>query len=654
MFRAVFLGFLLTASSVLSAGKAAAADAPPLWSLIPPSDPSPPAVRNADWPAEPLDRFVLARIEAAGQMPTPQADRRTLARRIWLDLIGLLPDPEELETFLLDNRPDAWARLVDSLLASPHYGEYWGRHWLDVARYADSNGMDEDIAHPDAWRYRDYVIHSFNNDKPFDKFIEEQIAGDLLPAANWEEKRAHTVAAGFLSVGPKMLACDDPDKMRRDIADEQMDTTGRAFLGMTFGCARCHDHKFDPISIEDYYGLAGIFMSTRTLTKYTVVAEIHEHDLSDPKDKERHEQIERMKKRRDESATSPDEKSFLESEITALEKNQPPPYDVMAVTDSQVENVPVHLRGNYQTPGEIVPRRLPLTIAAIHPPPMPAGQSGRLEFARWMGGKENPLSARVIANRVWRWHFGRGIVPTPDNFGRLGVGPTHPELLDYLAHRLMDSGWSLKSLHREILLSATWRQSSQASPALKDSDPENKLYARWLPRRMESEVLRDSILQTSGRLDSTMGGTLLTTAANKYTDRGRLVEWENVPRRTVYLPVLRSSGYDGQNAFDFPDPAVPEGDRRSSVVAPQALYLMNSPLVHESSAALARRMLDATPDASVRDRAAWLIRQLLGREATETERGRGENFLTGFAQEAEGWAAFARVLYSTNEFLMIE
>lgn len=652
MLRAVISGLLLAAPLAVLA-EPAAGD-PPLWSLIPASGAAAPAVSNGEWATGPLDRFILAKIEAVGRAPTPQADRRTLARRVWLDLHGLPPSTEELESFLLDNRPDAWPRLVDSLLASPRYGEYWGRHWLDVARYADSNGMDEDIAHPDAWRYRDYVIASFNMDKPFDRFIEEQIAGDLLPAADLERKRQQTVGVGFLSVGPKMLACDDPDKMRRDIADEQIDTTGRAFLGMTFGCARCHDHKFDPVSIEDYYGLAGIFMSTRTLTKYTVVAEIHEHDLSTPEEKQRRGKIAEIEKKRDDATTSADEKSQLAVEIIALQKDLPPPFQVMGVSDSKVEDVPVHLRGNYRTPGETVPRRLPLTIAAIHPPAMPAGQSGRLEFARWMGGKENPLTARVIANRVWRWHFGRGIVPTPDNFGVLGVAPTHPELLDHLARRLMDSGWSLKTLHREILLSATWRQSSHASGALKEADPENELYARWQARRLEAEVLRDSILSVSGRLDLSMGGTLMTAGANKYTDRGKLEEWESTPRRTVYLPVLRSSGYDGQNAFDFPDPAVPEGDRRSSIVAPQALYLMNSPLVHKSSAALARRLLEATPDRSLPDRAAWLIRHLLGREATETERTRGVVFLAGYADEAEGWAAFARVLFCTTEFLLID
>ncbi|MDH3584328.1 MAG: DUF1549 domain-containing protein, partial [Phycisphaerae bacterium] len=250
------------------------------WAFAPVADP--PMLRNrlAAWPRTALDRFVLRRIEEAGLEPAPPADARTLVRRAYLDLHGLPPTTQQVRAFVEDDHPDAWSRLVDRLLASPRYGERWGRHWLDVARYSDSNGLDEDIAHTEAWRYRDYVIQSFNDDKPWDQFVVEQMAGDLLPAANVEQRRAQVLGLGFLSVGAKMLACDDPDKMRRDIVDEQIDTTGRAFMGLTLGCARCHHHKFDPVSTEDYYGLAGIFMSTKTMTKYSVVARFHEHDLT--------------------------------------------------------------------------------------------------------------------------------------------------------------------------------------------------------------------------------------------------------------------------------------------------------------------------------------------------------------------------------------
>jgi hypothetical protein len=641
---------------LLPAGGVRAADAPGLWALGPVVDAPLPVVAHGEWAIQPLDRFILAKIEAAGQLPAPRADLRTLVRRAYLDLHGIPPTTEELDAALLDNRPDAWARLIDTLLASPRYGERWGRHWLDIARYADSNGMDEDIAHPEAWRYRDYVIASFNEDKPFDQFIVEQLAGDLLPADSPAQKQTQLTGLGFLSVGPKMLACDDPDKMRRDIADEQIDTTGRAFLGMTLGCARCHDHKFDPISTKDYYGLAGIFMSTRTLTDYKVVAKIHEHDVSDPAAREKHRKVEDLEKQRENKNFPAEEKSKLEAEIAGLKKDLPPLVKVLGVTESPTEDTPVHVRGNYLTLGELVPRRLPLVLAGETQPPMPKDHSGRLELARWIGSTGNPLTARVIANRLWRWHFGRGIVTTPDNFGKLGVLPTHPELLDHLATRLMAGHWSLKTLQREIMLSATWQQSAAADRSLKQMDPENQLFARWQPRRVEAEVLRDSILAKSGRLDHTMGGSLLKVRANHYVERDKLAEYGKTPRRTVYLPVLRSSGYDGQNAFDFPDPAVIEGDRRSSTVAPQALYLMNSPLVHDSSIALADLLLIATPDMSAGGRTAWLIRHLFGRAATEAERERGAAFLAGAGpdKEASAWAAMARVLFAANEFLYIE
>ena len=651
-----FTAIVLLLTIPLLAGEKKLPAAPALWALGPVVEGPLPAVAHEEWVIQPLDRFILAKIESAGQVPAVRADRRALVRRAYLDLHGLPPATEEQEAALLDNRPDAWARLIDRLLASPRYGERWGRHWLDIARYADSNGMDEDIAHPEAWRYRDYVIASFNEDKPFDQLIVEQLAGDLLPAENAAQKQTRLTGLGFLSVGPKMLACDDPDKMRRDIADEQIDTTGRAFLGMTLGCARCHDHKFDPISAKDYYGLAGIFMSTRTLTDYKVVAKIHEHDLTDPAVGEKHRKIDQGQEQLKKKDLAAAEKSRLEGEIAALQKDLPPRVKVLGVTESPTEDTPVHLRGNYLTLGDPVPRRLPLILAGENQPPMPKDHSGRLELARWIGSAGNPLTARVMANRVWRWHFGRGIVPTPDNFGKLGVPPTHPELLDHLATRLVAGGWSLKALHREIMLSATYQQSAAADRKLKQGDPENQLFARWQPRRVEAEVLRDSILAKSGRLDTTMGGSLLKMRANHYVERDQLPEYEKTPRRTVYLPVLRSSGYDGQNAFDFPDPAVIEGDRRSSTVAPQALYLMNSPLMHDSAAALAEWLLKSTPDTDTGGRTAWLIRHLFGREATEAERARGTTFLAGSApdKEASSWAAMARVLFTCNEFLYIE
>ncbi|MGC6464692.1 MAG: DUF1549 and DUF1553 domain-containing protein [Akkermansiaceae bacterium] len=620
------------------------------WAYQPVEDPPLPEVRQADWPREDFDRFVQAQFEEAGFKPAKAAEKRTLVRRAYLDLHGLPPSRKQVDAFLNDKSPEAWPRLIDQLLESPRYGERWGRHWLDVARYSDSNGMDEDIAHPSAWRYRDYVIESFNLDKPFDQFIVEQLAGDLLPAKNLSERRAKTVGLGFLSVGPKMLACDDPDKMRRDIVDEQMDTTGRVFLGMTIGCARCHDHKIDPISIEEYYGLAGIFMSTKTLTKYSVVAEFHEHDFTDEEDKKTWKEVRRLEGLQKKKETPKEEKERLGGEIAKLKKDLSAPFKVMGVTEYPTQDVKVHLKGDYLTLGEVVPRGVPAAWTGGKEVEMPAEQSGRLELARWIVSKENPLTSRVIVNRLWRWHFGRGIVATPDNFGGLGEEPTHPELLDHLATRFVESGWSVKAMHRLLMNSATYCQSAATEREFVDKDPENKLFARWQRRRVESEVIRDGILLKSGRLDLTMGGSMVVSRSNKYIDRGPLKSHSLVPRRTVYLPVYRSTGYDDQKAFDAADPTAPDGNRRSSTVAGQALFLMNSELVHESSKALADQVMKH-PEA---ERSSWLISHVFNREATESECLKGSQFVADYGDEKEAWAAFARVLFASNEFLYTE
>lgn len=620
------------------------------WAYVPVENPELPKVDTTDWTREEMDFFVLAEIEKRDYLPTRLAGKRTLIRRAYLDLHGLPPSIGQIEAFLKDERPDAWARLIDELLKSPRYGERWGRHWLDVARYADTNGMDEDIAHPSAWRYRDYVIRSFNKDKPFDRFIVEQLAGDLVPAKDLAQKREQTVGLGFLSVGPKMLACDDPDKMRRDIIDEQMDTMGRAFLGMTIGCARCHDHKIDPISIKDYYGLAGIFMSTKTLTKYSVVAEFHEHDLTEEEHQKRWQEVRRLEGEQKKKETPKDKKEKLAEEITTLKKDLPMPFKAMGVTEYPTQDVKVHLRGDYLTLGEEVPRGVPAAWTEGKKVVMPEKQSGRLELARWIASAENPLTARVIVNRLWRWHFGRGIVPTPDNFGGLGEKPTHPELLDHLARKFVESGWSVKSMHRLMMNSATYRQSAKADVAVLEYDPENKLFARWQRRRVEAEVIRDSILMKANRLDLDMGGSMLVVQPNKYADQGKLTAHSMIPRRTVYLPVYRSSGYDGQKAFDTADPAVSNGNRRTSTVAGQALFLMNSELMHASSKALAELVISK----ATKHRPAWMIKHVLGRDPTKDETARGNAFVEKYGDEKGALAAFARVLLSSNEFLYMD
>ncbi|MEC8658682.1 MAG: DUF1549 and DUF1553 domain-containing protein [Verrucomicrobiota bacterium] len=626
-----------------------------LWSLVYPDEPKIPEVDNINWVNNSVDSFILEKIESQDLQPSERANKHKLVRRAYLDLLGIPPTIEEVKQFTENQSPNAWEELIEELLSSPRYGERWGRHWLDVARYSDSNGMDENIAHPEAYRYRDYVIKSFNQDKPFNQFIIEQLAGDLLPSENLEKSREQTIASGFLSVGPKMLACDDPDKMRRDIVDEQLDTTGRAFMGMTFGCARCHDHKFDPISIEDYYGLAGIFMSTKTLTKYTVVAELHHFDMSTQEVKEQHKKISNIEKKKSEKGISEENKKKLDEEISALKKNLDKPFEVMSVTEYPTEDLRVHLRGDYQTLGNTVPRRLPPALAGMVQPQMPSSQSGRLELARWIASDQNPLTSRVIVNRIWRWHFGRGIVSTPDNYGELGERPSHPNLLDHLALQFIHSNWSIKSLHRLIMNSATYQQSSSSNEMARKKDPDNKLFARWKIRRLESESIRDSVLSKSKLLDLKGGGSMLSAKKHKYANRGKLSEHIKSNKRTIYLPVMRSSGYDGQNAFDFPDPALLNGNRKSSTVTPQALFLMNSDLIHRSSTSLANIILEQS-EKSIQEKIKWTIYHLLSRPAEDKEIQIASEFLNSYSNNdlKSAWSAFTRGILASNEFIYIE
>ncbi len=626
-----------------------------LWSLVYPDEPKIPEVDNINWVNNSIDSFILEKIESQDLQPSERANKHKLVRRAYLDLLGIPPTIEEVKQFTENQSPNAWEELIEELLSSPRYGERWGRHWLDVARYSDSNGMDENIAHPEAYRYRDYVIKSFNQDKPFNQFIIEQLAGDLLPSENLEKSREQTIASGFLSVGPKMLACDDPDKMRRDIVDEQLDTTGRAFMGMTFGCARCHDHKFDPISIEDYYGLAGIFMSTKTLTKYTVVAELHHFDMSTQEVKEQHKKISNIEKKKSEKGISEENKKKLNEEISALKKNLDKPYEIMSVTEYPTEDLRVHLRGDYQTLGNTVPRRLPPALAGMVQPQMPSSQSGRLELARWIASDQNPLTSRVIVNRIWRWHFGRGIVSTPDNYGELGERPSHPNLLDHLALQFIHSNWSIKSLHRLIMNSATYQQSSSSNEMARKKDPDNKLFARWKIRRLESESIRDSVLSKSKLLDLKGGGSMLSAKKHKYANRGKLSEHIKSNKRTIYLPVMRSSGYDGQNAFDFPDPALLNGNRKSSTVTPQALFLMNSDLIHRSSTSLANIILEQS-EKSIQEKIKWTIYHLLSRPAEDKEIQIASEFLNSYSNNdlKSAWSAFTRGILASNEFIYIE
>lgn len=679
-----------------SAGPATRKRDPRHWAFQPPADPPLPAVTHSAWPQQGLDAFILAGLEAANLSPAPPADRRTLARRVTFDLTGLPPAPEEIEAFLTDDSPAALERLVDRLLASPAYGERWGRHWLDVARYSDSNGLDENVAHGNAWRYRDYVVASFNADKPFDTFLREQLAGDLLPAADEPAHNERLVATGFLALGAKVLAEVDEAKMELDIVDEQIDTTGRAFLAMTFGCARCHDHKFDPIDTADYYALAGIFKSSRTMESFKKVARWYENPLPTPASRAAQAEFEAQvaRKKADvqqfiaetdaqvKAAPSPGEVlpdnleakyppeaaarlKQLREELAALEKSPPAAPSAMGVAEGTPTDVAICLRGQHLKLGEVVHRAVPRVMAGESPPAFDGASSGRLALADWLANPQHPLTARVIVNRVWRWHFGKGLVRTPDNFGLLGEPPTHPALLDWLARRFIASGWSLKALHRLIVLSSTYQQSSRPDPLAVERDPENRLWGRMDVRRLEAEAVRDALLAVGGRLDRAMGGSLLAVPNRGYlfdhtskdlTDYGS-------PRRSLYLPVIRNNLYDVFQLLDFPDAAVPSGDRSTTTVAPQALLMLNSDLVLQAGDALAARLRDECGDDEPA-RLRRLVALAYGREVTAAETERAQSLLDDVERSLPAgevgprrlaaWSCLCQAVLAANEFIYVE
>ncbi|MBX9679719.1 MAG: PSD1 and planctomycete cytochrome C domain-containing protein [Gemmataceae bacterium] len=648
------------------------------WAFQPVVEPKLPAVKDEKGVRNPIDRFVLAKLESKGMKPAPAADRRTLIRRVTFDLIGLPPTPGEVEAFVRDVSPDAFAKVVDRLLASPHYGERWGRHWLDLARYADSNGMDENLVYGNAWRYRDYVIRAFNEDKPFDRFVREQIAGDLVPVP---QGRQPIEATGFLVVGPKMLAEDDPVKMEMDVIDEQIDTIGRAFLGMSLGCARCHDHKIDPASITDYYAMAGIFKSTKTMDTFTVVAKWHERALRTKEEEAAAqaaiEAIAQLKKRiadaearlklalpEVERESLRRETAVLRVDLTKRESQKPLLAEAMAASERKGTNLKIHLRGSHLTLGKEAQRGFPKVIGPLTEFPKDAPQSGRLELADWIARPDHPLTSRVTVNRIWKWHFGEGIVRTPDDFGRIGEPPTHPELLDWLAVQFARSGWSIKAMHRLILSSAVYQMSVIQDEALERTDPENRLLWKFHRQRLEAEAIRDALLAVSGTLDPAMGGSLLDGTNRSYVKgypNGRYEKYD-FPRRSVYLPVLRSMLYDVFQAFDFADPSVGNGRRVSTTVAPQALFMMNGKLMTESSRRLAER-LRATPGTDA-ERVQMAFLRLYSRPATAAETSKILDHIARAADSAKdrpegerhafAWQSACRVLLSANEFVYVE
>ncbi|MBN9517882.1 PSD1 domain-containing protein [bacterium] len=649
------------------------------WAFQPVREPTVPAGQN------PIDFLIRQRLDAAKLAPAPPADRRTLIRRVTYDLTGLPPTPEEVAAFLADRSDEAFAKVVDRLLASPAYGERWARHWLDVARYADSNGLDENTAFGNAWRYRDYVVRAFNADKPYDRFVLEQLAGDLLPddPATREDR---LTATGFLVLGPKLLAEPDKAKMVMDIVDEQIDVAGKAFLGLTVSCARCHDHKFDPIPTRDYYALAGIFKSTKTMATLATVAKAFERPLG-PKDspetllyrdrlvlaKKELKALEQQFGKTPEADKAARHAIHLKAEerraeIKAIEKTVPPPAVALAVQDEATPaDVKVHVRGNTQTLGEVAPRGFLRVVAGDRSPAIPAKSSGRLELARWVASPDNPLAARVMANRIWQHHFGEGLVRSPDNFGTLGDRPSHPELLDHLAAQFVRDGWSVKTLHRRVLLSQTYRMASRPVAAgVATVDPDNRLLSHFPRRRLEAEAIRDGMLAAAGTLDRTAGGSLLENGNFEYINnehsRGA-VRYDNA-RRSLYLPVIRNNVFDFFQTFDFVEPHVPTGKRAVTVVAPQALYLMNNPFVARQSAAFADALVKLPGDDAARVAAAY--ERAYSRPPTTEEVARALGFVERYEAGLAGvepdvakrrpraWAAWCQAVFASNEFAYVD
>ena len=668
------------------------------WSFQSVRKPALPDVKNKAWGKNPIDQFVLHKLEQANLKPAAPADKRTLIRRTTFDLTGLPPTPQEIENFLNDTSPDAFEKVVDRLLASPHYGEHWGRHWLDVARYADSNGLDENIAYGTAWKYRDYVVNAFNKDKPYDVFIKEQLAGDLMePAESVAQRNERLIATGFLSLGPKVLAEVDATKMEMDIIDEQINTIGVSMMGLTLGCARCHDHKFDPISAHDYYGLAGILKSTKIMEHYNKVARWYENSLATPaqlkeqaewdqKIKDANDKIaavvksenERLQKEggKDYKLPKKPEGSYtkeaqtqlktLRAEVATLKKTRPEVPTALGATEREITDIPIHIRGSHLTLGEVVPRHVPVVLTPEPKAPFPDEQSGRLKFAEWLVNRQHPLTSRVIANRVWRWHFGKGIVATPDNFGKLGAKPTNQPLLDWMAATLMEEGWSLKKLHRLILLSSTWQMSSEWNSQAAAVDPDNQLMWHVDIRRLEAESIRDSILAVSDGLDLTMGGSLLNVdnrsfVFNHESKDGVTYDFN---RRSLYLPVIRNHLFGMFMLFDYSDASVLNGNRASTTVAPQALFLLNSHLVENASQRMAENVLHETA-LSPEQKIQKLFLKAVGRKPSEMEVNKSLHFLDEIEQELQteestseqrinrAWQVLCQSLLASSEFIYL-
>ncbi|HAL70383.1 MAG TPA: hypothetical protein DCP71_01230 [Verrucomicrobiales bacterium] len=646
------------------------------WAFVPPAEAPVPELKTANWAVSKIDQWVLAGLEQAGLKPVAQADRRTLIRRIAFDLTGLPPTPEEVEAYVNDTSPQATQRVVDQYLESPRFGERWGRHWLDVARYGESSGKEVNLLYPHAWRYRDYVIDAFNRDKPYDQFLKEQIAGDLMRFDNKRDQAEKIVATGFLAIGSKGHNNRDRRQFNMDLVDEQIDALSQSMLGLTLACARCHDHKFDPVTQRDYYALAGIFLSSETLygthqqlqnnnpgtlieldpaaQQVSALAKIAPAEAAELKqrydtaqkaaEEAQREAAARNRENRDRNGAASflriraarDRAESVKADLDQFHDDGSPRTLAMGTLDrARPVNSPLLVRGDLKQPADIVPRGLVEVLCAEGEPRNISEGSGRLDLAWFIASKDNPLTARVMANRIWLKLMGSGLVSTPDNFGIMGQKPSHPELLDFLALSFMRQGWSVKQLIREIMLTRSYQMASTYDAQNFAVDPDNKLHWRMNQRRLEAEAVRDAMLAVSGNLNLyPVDGSPVARAAE-----GRegllMLNRELVGKpynyRSIYLPIIRDLIPEALSVFDFPDASLVNGERDSTNVPSQSLFLMNNPQVLSAADALAARI--AKQSGSPMDRLAYAYQLVFSRAPTEPELAAIRSFWMRFPQQ---------------------
>ena len=737
------------------------------WAWQPPEKSLTPQVKAATWPKSDIDHFLLAAMESKGLKPVGDAEMVVLLRRVTFDLTGLPPSMKDIDDFLKDSSADAYSKAVDRLLGSPQFGEKWGRHWLDVARYAESTGKDINLTYPDAWRYRDYVIAAFNKDKPYNQFLREQIAGDLLPATDDKQRAEQLVATGFLAIGTKSVNQANARQFALDLADEQIDTVSQAMLGITAACARCHDHKFDPIPQNDYYALAGIFLSTethygtffaaqnRSATELIELpqgagAPVLPRVLTQQEREQKQAELAKLLKDTNAMAEATfkpagvnrnprgqlllllrmNQVGLLESELGSFGPDGKMRALAMGVTDQPVRREaarkasnretpryesstpdqaiasrflerdgrfarppefrvitesPVFERGDVNKPGDKVARGFLSVLTHTPAPKVPADSSGRRELADWMLADSNPLTARVMVNRVWQWIFGQGLVRTPDNFGTTGSLPSNQALLDTLAVKFREDGWSVKSLVREIVLSRAYQLSSTFDEKNFAADPENAIVWRMSKRRLDAEAIRDAVLAASGQLDLRAPiGSPIAERGNGPIGQFQQFPGAGVPEdvlveagartnaRSVYLPIARELLPDALAVFDFAEPGFVKGSRETTNVPSQALFLLNSPFIATAAQKFGERVIVAHPGPAGFDQrvqlAYWLA---FSRAPSDAERQAASDFFSKFpgapaagdirtasilspSTETAAWTSFCRVLFASAEFRYVQ